>query len=83
MGRAITADGLSVPGFPVEYGGSNDPGANLAGFETLGHGDLSLLVKFGVQFGLFGGSIQHSAASATTSATCARSGRWSRPAALP
>jgi acyl-CoA oxidase len=57
--RAITAEGLSVPGFPVEYGGSNDPGANVAGFETLGHGDLSLLVKFGVQFGLLGGSIQH------------------------
>jgi acyl-CoA oxidase len=57
--RAVTAAGLSVPGFPAEYGGEGDPGANVAGFETLGHGDLSLLVKFGVQFGLFGGSIQH------------------------
>src|SRR5438270_9832650 len=47
--RDIAAEGLSVPGFPVEYGGSNDPGANVAAFETLGHGDLSLLIKFGVQ----------------------------------
>jgi acyl-CoA oxidase len=57
--RAISAEGLSVPGFPARYGGEDDPGANVAAFETLGHGDLSLLVKFGVQFGLFGGSIQH------------------------
>jgi acyl-CoA oxidase len=57
--RTVTAEGLSVPGFPAEYGGEDDPGANVAAFETLGHGDLSLLVKFGVQFGLFGGSIHH------------------------
>jgi acyl-CoA oxidase len=57
--RSVAAAGLSVPGFPAEYGGEGDPGANVAAFETLGHGDLSLLVKFGVQFGLFGGSIQH------------------------
>src|SRR5438105_3999648 len=35
-----------------------DPGANIAAFETLALGDLSLLVKFGVQFGLWGGSVQ-------------------------
>ena len=28
-------------------------------FETLAFGDLSLLVKVGVQFGLFGGAILH------------------------
>jgi acyl-CoA oxidase len=31
----------------------------VAGFETLGIGDLSLLVKCGVQFGLFGGAVLH------------------------
>jgi len=56
--REIAAAGLSVPGFPREYGGEDDPGANVAAFETMGHGDLSLLVKFGVQFGLWGGSVQ-------------------------
>ena len=55
--RQIADDGLGVPGFPVEYGGMGDFGANVAAFETLGHGDLSLLVKFGVQFGLWGGAV--------------------------
>jgi acyl-CoA oxidase len=44
-------------GFPEEYGGGGDLGASIAAFETLAYGDLSLLVKVGVQFGLFGGAI--------------------------
>jgi acyl-CoA oxidase len=56
-GLAIGNEGLGVPGFPAEYGGQGDPGGNVATFETLGHGDLSLLVKFGVQFGLWGGAV--------------------------
>ena len=44
-------------GFPTEYGGGGDIGASVAAFETLGFGDLSILVKVGVQFGLFGGAI--------------------------
>ena len=49
--------GLTGSGFPVEYGGLNDFGGNVAAFETMAFGDLSVLVKFGVQFGLFGGAI--------------------------
>jgi acyl-CoA oxidase len=45
--------------FPEEYGGGGDLGAAVTGFETLAHGDLSLLVKAGVQFGLFGGAVHH------------------------
>src|SRR5690348_3514022 len=56
--KALVAEGLTAPGFPEEYGGQGDPGGNVAAFETLGFGDLSLLVKFGVQFGLCGGAIQ-------------------------
>ena len=56
--RALAAEGVTAPGFPVEYGGDGDFGANVAGFETIAFGDLSLLVKFGVQFGLFGGAVQ-------------------------
>jgi acyl-CoA oxidase len=56
--QTLAAEGLTAPGFPKEYGGEDDPGANVAAFETLGFGDLSLLVKFGVQFGLWGGAIQ-------------------------
>jgi acyl-CoA oxidase len=56
--KTLASEGLTAPGFPVEFGGLGDPGANVASFETLAYGDLSLLVKFGVQFGLWGGSIQ-------------------------
>jgi acyl-CoA oxidase len=45
--------------YPESAGGADDMGAFVAVFETLAHHDLSLLVKFGVQFGLFGGSVQH------------------------
>ena len=44
-------------GFPKEYGGGEDVGASVAAFETLALGDLSVVVKVGVQFGLFGGAI--------------------------
>ena len=55
--KTLAAEGLTAPGFPVEFGGQGDPGANVAAFETLAFGDLSLLVKFGVQFGLWGGAV--------------------------
>jgi acyl-CoA oxidase len=54
---AIAETGQTGMGFPEEYGGGGDLGASIAAFETLAYGDLSLLVKVGVQFGLFGGAI--------------------------
>src|SRR3954447_3182793 len=45
--------------FPQEFGGLGRVGAAITGFETLAHSDLSLLVKCGVQFGLFGGAVHH------------------------
>ncbi|MEP6666652.1 MAG: acyl-CoA dehydrogenase [Nocardioidaceae bacterium] len=45
--------------FPTRYGGGGDIGASIAAFQTLAYSDLSLLVKTGVQFGLFGGAILH------------------------
>ncbi len=53
----MAATGQTGQGFPQEYGGGGDIGASLAAFETLAYGDLSVLVKVGVQFGLFGGAI--------------------------
>ncbi|TYL54854.1 acyl-CoA oxidase [Nocardioides sp. BGMRC 2183] len=53
----IAATGQSALGFPEQYGGGDDIGASIASFETLAYGDLSVLVKVGVQFGLFGGAI--------------------------
>src|SRR5579859_639171 len=55
--RKLAQEGMTAPGFPPEFGGRGDPGANVASFETLAFGDLSLLVKFGVQFGLWGGVV--------------------------
>jgi acyl-CoA oxidase len=45
-------------GFAPEYGGGGDIGGSVIAFETLGFADLSLMVKAGVQWGLFGGAIQ-------------------------
>lgn len=55
----MAATGQTGMGFPKEYGGGDDIGASIAAFETLAFGDLSVLVKVGVQFGLFGGAILH------------------------
>jgi len=55
--REMAATGATGLGFPTEYGGGGDLGASVAAFETLALGDLSVLVKVGVQFGLFGGAI--------------------------
>ena len=51
--------GLTQGGFPSRYGGGDDIGGWITGFEMLALGDLSLLVKVGVQFGLFGGAVLH------------------------
>jgi acyl-CoA oxidase len=57
--RALAADGKTGIGFPESVGGLDDVGGAVAAFETLGHGDLSLMVKCGVQFGLWGGAVLH------------------------
>jgi acyl-CoA oxidase len=43
--------------FPSRYGGSDDPGGSTVAAEMLGQVDLSLMVKAGVQWGLFGGAV--------------------------
>lgn len=55
--RALAGTAQTGFGFPEAYGGGGDIGASIAAFETLAYGDLSVLVKVGVQFGLFGGAI--------------------------
>jgi acyl-CoA oxidase len=57
--RDLAGEGGTAIGFPVEYGGEGAVGRSIASFETLAFGDLSLLVKCGVQFGLFGGAVLH------------------------
>ena len=55
--RLVADRGYGAIGFPVAYGGRDDIAAAIAVFETLALRDLSLTVKFGVHFGLFGGSV--------------------------
>jgi acyl-CoA oxidase len=56
--RTLGASGYPRAGFPKEYGGEADTGAALTAFEMLGFGDLSVMVKAGVQWGLFGGAVE-------------------------
>ena len=53
----LAAEGYGIVGYPEACGGSGEMGRAIAVFETLAFHDLSLVVKYGVQFGLFGGSI--------------------------
>lgn len=55
--KLLADQGLSSYSFPVKYGGKDLRGHHIAVFEALSYGDLSLTVKFGVQFGLFGGAL--------------------------
>ncbi len=43
--------------FPKEFGGEENNGANIAGFEELVAADPSLQIKSGVQWGLFGSAV--------------------------
>src|SRR3954468_15271967 len=56
--RLIADSGRPRTGFDAARGGSEDLGGVVTGFQMLGFGDLSLLVKAGVQWGLFGGAVQ-------------------------
>jgi acyl-CoA oxidase len=56
--HALRDSGLHRRGFSRDYGGLDDIGGSVTSFEMLGYGDLSLSVKAGVQWGLFGGAVQ-------------------------
>jgi acyl-CoA oxidase len=56
--RELVASGHPKLGFDPEYGGEGDVGGSVVSFQLLGYGDLSLMVKAGVQWGLFGGAVQ-------------------------
>ena len=55
--KKLADQGLSAYSFPKKYGGFEKNGDHIAVFEMLGYADLSLAIKFGVQFGLFGGAV--------------------------
>ncbi|WP_062292479.1 acyl-CoA dehydrogenase family protein [Demequina phytophila] len=55
--RALDAAGFGSAGVPERAGGHADPLEAVLTFETLAKADLSVTIKSGVQFGLFGGAI--------------------------
>ncbi|MEM1219458.1 MAG: acyl-CoA dehydrogenase [Bacteroidota bacterium] len=55
--KLLAKQGYGAISYPEAQGGKDDIGAYTTIFEMLGFHDLSLTIKFGVQFGLFGGSI--------------------------
>ncbi|SDF86781.1 acyl-CoA dehydrogenase [Pseudonocardia oroxyli] len=54
----LARTGQPHTGFSPDHGGKGDVGGVVTAFQVLGYGDLSLLVKAGVQWGLFGGAVQ-------------------------
>ncbi|MBY8860615.1 acyl-CoA dehydrogenase family protein [Nocardia sp. CA2R105] len=57
--RLVSKFGLAERGFRREHGGTADPGGAVTGLEMLAYTDLSLWVKSGVQWGLFGGAVEN------------------------
>ena len=55
----ISAAGIADEGFRKEHGGTGDVGAAVTMIEMLAMSDLSLMVKAGVQWGLFGGAVEN------------------------
>ncbi|WP_422785694.1 acyl-CoA dehydrogenase [Pseudonocardia spirodelae] len=56
--KFLTSSGRPHTGFDPAVGGEGDVGGVVTAFAMLAYGDLSLLVKAGVQWGLFGGAVQ-------------------------
>jgi acyl-CoA oxidase len=57
--RIMATEGAAEDGFKKEHGGNGDVGAAITMIEMLAMSDLSLMVKAGVQWGLFGGAIEN------------------------
>ena len=55
--QTMADHGLGAWAYPEAYGGKGDMNGYIAIFEMLGYHDISLAIKFGVQFGLWGGSL--------------------------
>lgn len=57
--KLLAERGFGALAYPEAYGGKDSMGDYIATFEMLGYHDSSLAIKFGVQFGLFGGSVHN------------------------
>lgn len=57
--RIMAGTGVAADSFRKEHGGTGDVGAAVSMIEMLAMSDLSLMVKAGVQWGLFGGAVEN------------------------
>lgn len=57
--KYMASRGAAEDAFAKGHGGNGDAGATIARIEMLAMSDLSLMVKAGVQWGLFGGAIDN------------------------
>ena len=55
--KYLAEQGYGAIAYPAAYGGKGDMASYFAIMETLSYHDLSLVVKYGVQFGLWGMSV--------------------------
>lgn len=55
--KILAKENLGNMAYPSQYGGGNNIADYFAIMETLSYHDLSLVIKFGVQFGLWGMSV--------------------------
>ena len=55
--KILANEGFGSMAYPISAGGGNDMHRYFTIMETLSYHDLSMVIKFGVQFGLFGMSI--------------------------
>ncbi|MFH7011453.1 acyl-CoA dehydrogenase [Flavobacterium sp. FlaQc-52] len=56
--KILAGENLGNMAYPKQYGGGENIADYFAIMETLSYHDLSLVIKFGVQFGLWGMSVQ-------------------------
>jgi acyl-CoA oxidase len=57
--KIMAAAGAADDGFRKQHGGTGDLGAAITMIQMLAMSDLSLMVKAGVQWGLFGGAVEN------------------------
>ncbi|MEJ0033844.1 MAG: acyl-CoA dehydrogenase family protein [Bacteroidota bacterium] len=55
--KLLAQQGMGAMAYPKEYGGQGDMASYFSVMETISYQDLSLVIKFGVQFGLWGMSV--------------------------
>ncbi|MGV0624826.1 acyl-CoA dehydrogenase family protein [Mycolicibacter minnesotensis] len=57
--KILAGSGVAADSFDKGHGGTGDVGAAITMIEMLAMSDLSLMVKAGVQWGLFGGAVEN------------------------